>query len=197
MLVPMQAVAPRYEVENRESHFRGIAMRRLTHMYSCNSYRTDTSYTSPSAHLPGCSYFEAESSHAAPVLIDGALALCARVGSGREQHALVALRLLLFAYAARLSHGCVSSGRHGYLSQGVTPTLGLEAAASELAAALLFAPRVREAASRAVVSSKLSIGTADKPTHVDSLRVHDVSCVVRWVAADKLFEVITEDGSNL
>lgn len=192
-----QAIATCYEVENRE-FILGVAMRRLTHMYSRNSYRIVQTHRTlaSSARSSGCrSYFEAESSHAAPVLVDGALALYARVGSGREQHALVALRFLLFAYAARLTHNKLTSAAVGVTSysMALTLTLGLEAAASELAAALLFAPDVREAASRAVVSSKLPNRTPHKLTHVESLRGHIGLCVVRWFAADELVKVITED----
>ena len=52
----------------------------------------------PSSH----SNSEAETSHAASVLLDRGLAVLGGVCSGGEQHALVALRFLVFAYAAGL-----------------------------------------------------------------------------------------------
>lgn len=47
-------------------------------------------------------YLEAEASHAAPVLLDGGLALLGRILRIGKEHALVPLGLFVFTYAAWL-----------------------------------------------------------------------------------------------
>jgi hypothetical protein len=109
------------------------------------------------------SYLEPEPSHTTPVLVDGALAVLLRVGGGREEHALVALGFLVFTYAAWLHHSSVQpidQSERGML------TLGLEAAASEVMAALAFAPASREADSEGMVRLELWRRVEGRLTHV-------------------------------
>lgn len=75
--------------------------------------------------------------------------------------------------------------------------MGLEAAASEVAAALVFAPGVREAALRDMVSIKLSIQRCKRRTHVESLGGHDVTCVMRLSKGKRMFALFKWIGVKL
>lgn len=83
----------------------------------------------------GCSFWfgcaaiyldlEAEAGHAASVLLDGGLAVGRGIRRRGEEHALVALRLLVFADTAGL--GRESTGQQGTrYCEGLWPSCGLE-----------------------------------------------------------------------